>query len=69
MIAYYTALNFGIGIIPDVQLNQQHQWNLMAATVMIVGLTLANLVGVRWGAYLQNVTVVAKLATGDFFSP
>jgi APA family basic amino acid/polyamine antiporter len=63
VIAYYTALNFGIGIIPNVQLDQQHQWNLTAATIMIVGLTIANLIGVRWGAYLQNITVVAKLAT------
>lgn len=63
VIAYYTALNFGIGIIPNVQLDQQHQWNLSVATLMIVGLTVANLIGVRWGAYLQNVTVIAKLAT------
>ncbi len=63
VIAYYTALNFGIGIIPNVQLDQQHHWNLTAATIMIVGLTIANLIGVRWGAYLQNITVVAKLAT------
>ncbi|MFM7117266.1 MAG: APC family permease [Planctomycetota bacterium] len=63
VIAYYTALNFGIGMIPDVQPDKLHQWNLMVGTVMIVGLTVANLIGVRWGAYLQNVTVVAKLAT------
>lgn len=63
VIAYYTALNLGIGIIPNVRLDQQHTWNLGVATLMIVGLTVANLIGVRWGAYLQNVTVIAKLAT------
>lgn len=63
VIAYYTALNFGIGLTPDVNPDQQYRWNLAVATLLIVGLTVANLIGVRWGATLQNVTVVAKLAT------
>jgi APA family basic amino acid/polyamine antiporter len=36
---------------------------LSLATVAIVGLAVANAVGVRWGARVQNVTVVCKVAT------
>ncbi len=35
---------------------------LACATALILGLTGANCIGVRWGAAIQNVTVVAKLA-------
>ena len=35
---------------------------LGGAIALIVLLTLANLIGVRWGAAIQNITVIAKLA-------
>ncbi len=34
---------------------------IVIATLLIVGVTVANLAGVRWGSRLQNVTVVAKV--------
>jgi APA family basic amino acid/polyamine antiporter len=33
------------------------------ALTMIGGLSVTNILGVRWGAFAQNITVVAKLAT------
>jgi APA family basic amino acid/polyamine antiporter len=33
------------------------------AVILVCGLVFANSVGVRWGAAIQNVTVIAKLAT------
>ncbi len=35
---------------------------LLGALLLIVLLTLANLVGVRWGATIQNITTITKLA-------
>src|ERR1700722_12455746 len=33
------------------------------AVALIVGLVLANLLGVRWGSRIQNATVLAKVVT------
>lgn len=33
------------------------------ASVLILGVTVANIVGVRWGSRIQNLTVVAKVLT------
>ena len=35
----------------------------VVSSAMIVGLTLANIAGVRWGATIQNITTFAKMAT------
>ena len=35
----------------------------IVATILIVGLTSANCLGVRWGATIQNLTVLSKLLT------
>jgi APA family basic amino acid/polyamine antiporter len=59
IIAWYCAQNFaaaaGATLSPGV--------NLAAAVVLIAGLSAANIVGVRAGAGVQNVTVVSKLLT------
>ncbi|MFZ5476487.1 MAG: APC family permease, partial [Myxococcota bacterium] len=59
IIAWYCAQNFadafGATLSPGV--------NLVAAVVLVAGLTAANVVGVRAGAWVQNVTVVSKLLT------
>lgn len=60
IIGWYGALNLGVavrGSPPD-----EFTIILVSAT-MIAGLTLANLLGVRFGSTIQNATVVAKLAT------
>lgn len=36
---------------------------LVAACVLIAGITAANIVGVKWGSQIQNLTVVAKVLT------
>jgi APA family basic amino acid/polyamine antiporter len=36
---------------------------LAAACALVIGLVLANAAGVRWGARIQNLTTLAKLAT------
>lgn len=38
-------------------------WALIIGTVLISGLALSNIVGVKYGATVQNVTVFAKVAT------
>ena len=38
-------------------------WLTLCSLALIVGLTGANVVGVRWGARIQNVTTAAKLLT------
>lgn len=38
-------------------------WLMMLASLLIVSVTIANAMGVRWGASIQNVTVIAKLLT------
>jgi len=38
-------------------------WTLVGALVLTVGVAGANAAGVRWGARIQNLTVIAKLAT------
>lgn len=37
-------------------------FKLQLALLTIIGLTIANLIGVKWGAWIQNITVLAKLA-------
>jgi APA family basic amino acid/polyamine antiporter len=37
--------------------------SVTVAVVLILGVTVANAVGVRWGAGIQNLTVICKLAT------
>jgi APA family basic amino acid/polyamine antiporter len=36
---------------------------ILLSGILIVGLTVANALGVRWGAAIQNVTVYVKVAT------
>jgi len=38
-------------------------WQVGASISLIVGLALANMAGVRWGARIQNITVLGKLLT------
>ncbi len=60
VIAYYSALNFGV----LVQGQPIANWmNVVLATIMIIGLSAANIIGVKWGSAIQNITVVAKVAT------
>lgn len=59
IIAWYCAQNFaevvGVALSDTV--------NLIAAVALIAGLTLANVWGLQAGAGVQNVTVLARLAT------
>jgi amino acid transporter len=41
----------------------QAPYQIILATVLVCGLVAANSVGVRWGAGVQNATVLAKVAT------
>jgi basic amino acid/polyamine antiporter, APA family len=38
-------------------------WGMVLACLLIAGLSGANILGVRWGARVQNATVVCKVAT------
>ena len=38
-------------------------WSPIVATVLISGLALSNVIGVKYGATIQNITVFAKVAT------
>jgi len=60
IIAYYSANYFGI-MLQGTELANGAVFAI--AAVMIVGLTIANGVGIRWGSGIQNATVVAKLLT------
>ncbi len=60
IIGYYTALYFGV-LLRGSELGDSS--NFLIAAIMIVGLTIANAAGVRWGSGIQNVTVVAKVFT------
>ncbi len=60
IIAYYSALNFGFMIRGEMIAPHVI---VAIASVMIVGLSLANIRGVKWGAAVQITTVVAKLLT------
>ncbi len=60
IIAHFAALNLGVviyGISPG------ESFIFTIASVMIVGLTIANSLGVRHGSSIQNATVVAKVMT------
>ncbi len=60
IIAFIAAMNLGVA----VQGQPLHDFaNLITAAVMIAGLTVANAVGIRWGAGIQNATVIAKIVT------
>lgn len=39
-----------------------HTWQMWLAIAIILGLSLINIVGTRWGANVQNLTVVIKVA-------
>ena len=59
IIAIVCAQNLGIaagGLLAGPMLT-------VVAVVLILGLLIANVLGVRWGARIQNLTVVAKVAT------
>ena len=60
IIAFIAAKNFGL-MVQGTELTNQA--NFTIAAVMIVGLTIANAFGIRWGSGIQNVTVIAKIAT------
>ncbi|MGI9517624.1 MAG: APC family permease [Pirellulaceae bacterium] len=60
IIGYYSALYFGV-LIRGEELGDFT--NFLIAAIMIVGLTVANIAGVRWGSAIQNVTVIAKVST------
>lgn len=38
-------------------------WMMALSIVLIAGLALANILGVRWGARIQNITVLSKMLT------
>ena len=60
IIAIFCAENLGVmvnGAAPDAR---TVTW---MSVVMIAGLAGANVIGVRWGAMIQNITVFAKLTT------
>lgn len=59
VIAWYCAQNLAVGLGVTLPTGA----NMVAALVLVAGLSLANVVGVRAGAWVQNVTVVAKLLT------
>jgi APA family basic amino acid/polyamine antiporter len=58
IVAYLSAQNLCVALQVDTDL-----WRLPIATAMIVGLTVMNILGVKWGSLAQNVTVIAKLLT------
>ena len=58
IIAYLTALNLNIALLGS-WLDERGMIGLGCG--LIAAVTLANFVGVRWGAAVQNATVVAKL--------
>lgn len=60
IIAVISAQNLGVLVIGEAP---RSGMVVVIAVTMIVGLMVANAVGVRWGATIQNVTVLAKLAT------
>lgn len=60
IIAIICAQNLGVllhGQMPDAATVT------VMSSVLIVGLAVVNIVGVKWGATIQNVTVFAKIAT------
>ncbi len=59
IIAWYCAQNLAAA----VGVTLSNGANLAGAIVLIAGLTVANVWGVRAGAGVQNVTVIARLAT------
>ncbi len=58
IVAFLSAQNLCVALSVDPQ-----HWLLPSASAMIVGLTITNSLGVKWGSLAQNVTVVAKLLT------
>ena len=60
IIAIVCAQNLGLAVRAETP---THSVQMALATILIVGLTIANCVGVRWGSRIQNLTVVAKVAT------
>lgn len=69
-----TAIQAGaIGVIAAVcvkhifsamDLPEPDRWATLAGScVLVVGLMGANIIGVRWGSRIQNLTVIAKIAT------
>ena len=60
IIAFIAAVNFGVFLQGEPLVDLA---NFAMAATMIIGLTLANAVGIRWGSGIQNATVIAKLAT------
>jgi APA family basic amino acid/polyamine antiporter len=61
VIAYYTALNMGAALMTAGE--PSYTWTLIGAVSLIIILTSANVIGVQWGALVQNATVVTKLLT------
>ena len=59
IIAWYCAQN----LAEAAGASLTNGTNLVSAVVLIAGLTFANVLGVRTGAGVQNVTVVARLLT------
>ncbi len=60
IIAWFAALNLGVAVSGEVPARTTI---LVIASVMIGGLTLANILGVVFGSVIQNATVIAKLLT------
>jgi len=60
IIAVISAQNLGVLVLGEAP---SSVIVVVISVTMIVGLMAANAVGVRWGATIQNVTVLAKLAT------
>lgn len=60
IIAFVTAINFGVMLQGQPLANTA---TFAIAAIMIIGLTIANAIGIRWGSGIQNATVVAKVLT------
>jgi len=60
IIGIVCAENLGLAVRHDTLAPAAHT---SLAAILIVGLVVANCIGVRWGSRIQNITVFAKVAT------
>ena len=60
IIALICTENLGVALCGGVP---RAPWLTVISAILIAGLVIANVVGVRWGSGIQNITVLAKLAT------
>ncbi len=58
IIAFLSAQNFWVALGIESK-----EWVVPTASLLIIGVTITNSLGVKWGSLAQNITVVAKLLT------